>query len=87
MSPQTKLMDSGYVGYQHVGDLRLLTGGDGTAKLKTGTAAALTRAKCMLADNLMKPQAWFRLPKIADDHRMSHYVPKLRQIAKERNQA
>lgn len=85
-APLTKLMDSGYVGYQHVGDLRLLTGDDGTARLKTGTAAALTRAKCMLVDNLMKPQAWFGLPKIADDHRMSHYVPKLRQIAKDRNQ-
>lgn len=86
-APLVKFMDSGFVGYQHVGDLRLLTGDDGSAKLKTGTAAALTRAKCMVLDNLANPRAWIGLPKIADDHRMTHYVPKLRKIAEDRNQA
>lgn len=83
--PAAKFMDMGFVGFQHVGDLRLLTGNESSAALKIGTAAALTRAKVMLVDNWSRPKVWFGLKTVVEDHGMAHYVAKLRTIAQRRN--
>lgn len=83
--PAARFMDMGFVGFQHVGDLRLLIGDDSSTSLKSGSAATLIRAKCMLIDNWNNPKVWLGLKKVVDDHRMAHYVAKLRHIAEMRN--
>jgi triacylglycerol lipase len=84
-APLVKFMDSGFVGYQHVGDMRLLLGEDGTPTLKSGSAATISRFRYMFVKYLFNPRAWVTLPKIGADHGMAHYVAKLRLIAKDRN--
>lgn len=84
-SPLTNLLAKGYVGFQHVGDMRFLQGEGEDTRLKIGSAALFARYKSVLFDNLFRPWVLFRLPKIADDHRMAHYVLKLRKIAEDRN--
>lgn len=85
-APLTQFLERGYVGYQHVGDPRLLLGGHDDARLKIGSATVLSRVSSLLLDNILTPWALlYRIPKLVDDHRMPHYVAKLRKIAEDKN--
>lgn len=83
-----RLVGYGYIGYQHVGDLRFLDGSADTPRLKTGTAAVLARLYRLTIGRLwdairfMAPGILLALFK---DHAIACYTDKLHRIAEARN--
>lgn len=77
----------GFIGYQHVGDIRFLTG---KGELKKGSDAAIERLLAVFFD--LGWGIWrrsFRLVgvvlSLGIDHTLAQYIPKLEDIAKKRN--
>ncbi len=79
-------LQAGFVGYQHVGDMRFLDGHGTDAALKSGSAGTMSRIKCVVIDTLLKCLLVFNPKPFAQDHRIAHYRTKLQVIAEKRNQ-
>ncbi len=87
--PVDKFVSSGFVGFQHAGDMRFLAGENESTHLKIGSAAAWARfryvvvGKFLAALRALNPRT---LSATFGDHAISRYVEKLRIIADDRNQ-
>lgn len=93
-----RLKTVGFIGYQHVGDLRFLySGDDGDAGLKKGSAGTLTRFRFFISGILavaaMATTSVFKMVgagglkamALVGDHRLGGYLDKLETIAKRKN--
>lgn len=86
--PVDKFVSTGFVGFQHAGDMRFLAGEKESAHLKIGSAASWARfryvvvGKFFAALKALNPKA---LSATFSDHSISRYVEKLRVIADYRN--
>ena len=83
-----KFTKTGFVGFQHAGDIRFIQGGLDQAKLKIGSAAAWSRFRYVVVGKIfgaiksLNPKA---LSDIFRDHSITGYASKLRTIADNRN--
>lgn len=85
--PFAALKKKGYVGYQHVGDLRFLAGDADLPVLKTGSAALFARWRTVAVSfvggalrlSLARFSGYFR------DHAVAEYTARLRTLAEKRN--
>lgn len=86
--PVDKFVSSGFVGFQHAGDMRFLAGENETAHLKIGSAASWARFRYVIVGKFIgalkaiNPKA---LSATFSDHSIFRYAEKLRVIADNRN--
>lgn len=84
-----KIAQSGFVGFQHVGDFRFLAGTPENASLKKGSAATFARWRHVVVGKLFSALKTFNPSSLSAtfaDHSIQIYVTKLRKIAHDRNQ-
>lgn len=83
-----RLVEKGYVGFQHAGDLRFLQGDTEAPHLKIGSAGFWARLRHITYGrivNAIKRHNPKALTAFFTDHAIAGYVAKLRKIAEDRN--
>lgn len=81
--PVERLVQSGFLGFQHAGDMRFIERSAENAKLKIGSAATFARFRRVFVGLLTR---WFKaLSDAAKDHGVANYTTILKSIAQNRN--
>lgn len=81
--PVERLVKSGFLGFQHAGDMRFIELKADAGKLKIGSAATFTRFRHVFLGLLTR--AFKALSDTAKDHAIANYTEILKSIARQRN--